>query len=106
MLQVSRADNKGIFISQQRFLIHTTANDKLEPGLWYVPIWFITKSNSVVDMDNFPPSQWMEPDTLTLYLNANKTEEEWIILNPEARGGKLKLIICIIIICIVNEGAY
>ncbi|CAL8096507.1 unnamed protein product [Orchesella dallaii] len=83
LVQVSRADDRTLYISQERYRPDSSQNASSE--LWYVPISFVTASNPDFSFSNSRPKAWIDKDTILQTLTLDSTNE-WVIINPDARG--------------------
>lgn len=53
--------------------------------MWYVPISYVTAANPDFSAENTKPKTWIDKNTLLRSLVVDSTNE-WIIINPDARG--------------------
>ncbi|ODM93469.1 Thyrotropin-releasing hormone-degrading ectoenzyme, partial [Orchesella cincta] len=83
IVQVSVADSQTLYISQERYRPDPMSRNSSE--LWYVPISFVTAANPDFSASNSRPKAWIDKNTLLQTLTIDSTNE-WIIINPDARG--------------------
>ncbi|KAJ9596177.1 hypothetical protein L9F63_027197, partial [Diploptera punctata] len=82
VIEVTRINNGGIQLTQERFLQKGKDNSCNE-SLWWVPISYTLSKD--MNFTDTRPRVWLKAEP-QIVLNANITDDEWIFLNLQATG--------------------